>query len=73
MIRSGNSVRFTPKEVEEYRKVGLDVDGVTREGALESEITQWANTLAEERPSLLEKIAMAMAKQKAVKLPPKLS
>ncbi len=72
MIRSGHSVRFTPKEVEEYRKVGLDVNGVKSAGALESEIAQWANTLAEKRPALLEKIAVAMTKQKGMKLPPTL-
>ena len=72
MIRSGNSVRFTPKEVEDYRKVGLDVHGLKRAGALESEIAQWANMLAEDRPALLEKIAVAIAKQNGVKLPPKL-
>ena len=71
MIRSGNSARFTPTEVEEFRQVGLDLGAVKSQNDVEQEVSWWAYTLADERFALLEKIASAMAKAKGVKLPPK--
>jgi hypothetical protein len=73
MIRSGNSVRFTPNEVEEFRQVGLDLGNVECQNDIEQEVSRWAHTLADERFELLEKIAWAMAKAKGMKLPPRLS
>ena len=73
MIRSGNSVRFTPNEVEELRQVGLDLGDVKCQKDIEQEVSRWAHTLADERFDLLEKIASAMAKAKGVKLPPRLN
>jgi hypothetical protein len=73
MIRSGNSTRFTPNEVEEFRQVGLDLVDVKCQNDIEQEVSRWAYTLADERFDLLEKIAWAMAKAKGVKLPPRLS
>ena len=73
MIRSGTSARFTPTEVEELRRIGLDFSKVRRQDDIEQEVTRWANTLADERFDLLEKIASAMAEAKGVKLPPKLT
>lgn len=72
MIRSGNSVRFTPNEVEEFREVGLDLGDVKCQNDIEQEVSRWTHTLADERFDLLEKIASAMAKAKGVKLPPRL-
>lgn len=73
MIRSGNSVRFTPDEVEKFRLVGLDLGDVKSQNDIEEEVSRWAHTLADERFDLLEKIASAMAKVKGVKLPPRLN
>ena len=73
MIRSGKLVRFTPSEVEEFRRVGLDLDDVECQNDIEQEVSRWAHTLADERFELLEKIASAMAKAKGVKLPPRLN
>ena len=72
MIRSGDSVRFTPNEVEEFRRVGLDFGSVECKNDIEQEVSRWAHTLADERFELLEKIASAMAKAKGAKLPPRL-
>ena len=69
MIRSGNSARFTPTEVEEFRQIGLDLGDVRHQKDIEQEVSRWAHTLADERFALLEKIASAMAKVKGVKLP----
>jgi hypothetical protein len=71
MIRSGNSARFTPNEVEEFRPVGLDLGDVKCQNDIEQEVSRWAHTLVDERFELLEKIASAMAKAKRVKLPPR--
>jgi hypothetical protein len=73
MIRSGNSVRFTPNELEEFRQVGLELGDVKSQNEIEQEVSRWAHTLADERFELLEKIASAMAKAKGVKLPPRLN
>jgi hypothetical protein len=73
MIRSGNSARFTPNEVEEFRQVGLDLGDVKCQNDIEQEVSRWAHTLVDERFELLEKIALAMAKAKGVKLPPRLN
>jgi hypothetical protein len=72
MIRSGTSARFTPTEVEEFRQIGLDFSKVRHPDDIEQELSRWANTLADERLELLEKIASEMAKFKGVKLPRKL-
>ena len=73
MIRSGNSARFTPTEVEEFRQVGLDMGSVTHQKDIEQEVSRWVHTLAHERFDLLQRIAAEMAKAKGVKLPPRLS
>ena len=73
MIRSGNSARFTPNEVEEFHQVGLDLGDVKCQNDIEQEVSRWAHTLADERFELLEKIALAMAKAKGVKFPPRLN
>ncbi len=73
MIRSGNSARFPPTEVEEFRQIGLDLSKVRHQDDIEQEVSRWVHTLADERFELLEKIASAMAKAKGVKMPPKLT
>jgi len=73
MIRSDNLTRFTPTEVEEFRQVGLDLSNVECQNDIEQEVSRWAHTLADERFELLEKIALAMAKAKGMKLPPRLN
>jgi hypothetical protein len=73
MIRLGNSARFTPQEVDELRRVGLDMGNVTHQKDIEQELSRWAHILANERFDLLEKIALEMARSKGVNLPPKLS
>ena len=63
MLRAANSLRFTPDEVDEFRSLGLDFEGVAA----------WAGTLADERPDLLDKIVSEMAKVKGVKPPARLT
>jgi hypothetical protein len=73
MIRLGNSARFSPHEIEEFRQVGLDISGVKDQEGIEQELSRWARVLANERFDLLEKIALEMARSKGVSPPPKLT
>ncbi|ABM58516.1 conserved hypothetical protein [Verminephrobacter eiseniae EF01-2] len=73
LLRAGHSLRFTPVEVEEFRKLGLDVDGARTQDDLEQALTRWAGTLTEERPDLLDKIASALAQAKGAPLPARLT
>ena len=73
MLRAGNALRFTPDEIEDFRKLGLDFDGARTRDDVEQALTQWAATLNDERPDLLEKIAVELAKAKGIPLPARLS
>jgi hypothetical protein len=73
MIRLGNATRFSPREIDEFRQVGLDMSSVKDQQGIEEELSPWARILANERFDLLEKLALEMAKSKGVNLPPKLS
>ena len=53
MIRLGNSARFTPHEVDEFRQVGLDIRDVKDQEGIEQELSRWARVLADERFDLL--------------------
>jgi len=71
MIRLGNSARFTPHEVDEFRQVGLDMGSVKHQKDIEQELSRWAHVLADERFDLLEKIALELARANGAKLPTK--
>jgi hypothetical protein len=73
MLRAGDSIRFTPAEIAEFEKLGIDFDGVRTQADVEAALTQWVGVLSDERPDLLEKIALALveAEAKGVKPPPR--
>jgi len=73
MLRAGKVLRFTPDEIEIYRKLGLDFDGARTQDDIEQALAQWADTLNDERPDLLAKIAAKLAKTKGVQLPARLT
>ena len=73
MLRAGHSLRFTPAETDELRKLGIGVGGARTQDDLDQALAQWAGTLAEERPELLEKIAAAMAQANDTSLPVRLT
>ena len=70
MLRAGNALRFTPDEIEEYRSLGLDFAGARTKDDIEQALGRWTRTLVDERPDLLDKIAVEMAKVRGVRLPP---
>lgn len=69
MLRAGNAVRFVPSEVEDYRSLGIDFAGARTQDDVEQALGRWAQTLADERPDLLDKIVEAMARAKGVQSP----
>jgi len=73
MLRAGNALRFTPAEIEDFRKLGLDFDGARTPDDIEQALARWAATLDDERPDLLEKIAVELAKAKGIPLPARLA
>jgi uncharacterized protein YfdQ (DUF2303 family) len=73
MLRTGDTLRFTPDEIEAYRQLGLDFDGARTQDDVEQALTRWADTLNGERPDLLDKIAAAMAKARGITLPERLT
>ena len=73
MLRAGNALRFTPDEIEDFRKLGLDFDGARTQDDIDQALARWADTLNDERPDLLEKIAAAMAKARGIALAARLT
>lgn len=73
MLRAGNALRFTPAEIEDFRKLGLDFDGARTPDDIEQALARWAATLNDERPDLLERIAVELAKAKGIPLPARLA
>lgn len=72
MLRLGNKIRLTELEVQEARQLGLRLDAVRTHEAYSSAVIALVETLAMERPNLLEKIASALAVETGTKLPAKL-
>jgi len=73
MLRAGDALRFTPGEIEDFRKLGLDFDGARTQDDIDQALARWTDTLNDERPDLLEKIAAAMAKARGISLPARLT
>ncbi|WP_406625303.1 hypothetical protein [Acidovorax sp. SDU_ACID1] len=73
MLRAGLSLRFTSTEIDELRRIGIDVGGARTQDDLDQALARWADTLAEERPDLLDRIAEALAQEKGALLPARLT
>lgn len=73
MLRAGDALRFTPDEIDAFRKLGLDFDGARTQDDIDQALARWADTLNDERPDLLEKIAAELAKAKGIPLPARLT
>ena len=73
MLRAGDALRFTPDEIDAFRKLGLDFDGARTQNDIDQALARWADTLNDERPDLLEKIAAEMAKARGIPLPARLT
>ena len=73
MLREGPNLRLAPDEIEGFRILGLDFDGARTQDDVEQVLTRWADTLNDERPDLLDRIAMELAETRGVHLPARLT
>jgi len=72
MLRSDDQVRFTAGEIEEARRLGIDLTGVKTMAMYSAGVIQLITTLEHDRPELLEKIARALCEATGRKMPAKL-
>jgi len=73
MLQSETQIRFTPAEIQEAKSLGIDLAGVKSKDDYSKAVIRLVTTLEQERPSLLEKIAKALAEKTGAKLPAKLT
>lgn len=69
MLRSGQSLRFTPTEIEELRALGIDLNGVKSSAEFAAALEPWLHALAEARPDLFDKLSREIAEAKGIDLP----
>jgi hypothetical protein len=69
MLRSGDQIRFTTGEIEEARRLGIDLAGVRTMDEYSDAVIRLITTLEHERPELLEKIVRAIGEATGRKLP----
>jgi hypothetical protein len=72
MLKLGKQIRFTEAEVDEARKLGIDLTGVKSEAQYSAAVVRLIETLAKDRPDLLERISTELAKVTGRKPPAKL-
>jgi hypothetical protein len=72
MLKLGNEIRFTEAEIEEARKLGIDLTDVKSEAQYSAAVVRLVETLANDRPELLERIAKELSRVTGHKLPAKL-
>ena len=72
MLKLGKQLRFTECEIESARALGLDLAHVRSEAQYRTAVVRLIETLADERPELLERIAVELAKVTGRSLPAKL-
>lgn len=73
MLRSGNQIRFTEQEIVRAAEVGVDLSEVRTPAEYSTAVIELITVIEHERPELLEKIAIGLAKKTGAKLPPKLT
>lgn len=52
-----NSIRHTQSEIEEFRKLGIELSNIYSTQALSDELIKWIKETANINPKLLEKLA----------------
>jgi hypothetical protein len=73
MLRSDDHIRFTACEVEEARRLGIDLTGVKTMDDYSDAVITLITTLEHERPELLEKIARALGEKTGRTMPARLA
>lgn len=73
MLRSNDQIRFTASEIDQARRLGIDLTGVKTMADYSDAVIRLITSLEDERPDLLEKIAQAMCEETGRKMPTKLA
>jgi hypothetical protein len=71
MVKYKDQVRFTASEIEECRRIGIDLDGVRTRADYSNAVIEFITTLERDRPELLEKIYRAFVARTGITLPGK--
>lgn len=69
MLKSGSRIRFTATEVDELAELGIDVAGAKSAEDFAATLEVWLDALAQARPDLFQKIAVAITTAKGVQPP----
>jgi hypothetical protein len=72
MLQTGAQVRFTPREIADARRLGIDLAGARTMADYSDAVIRLIKTLEAERPDLLEKIARAMCERSGRSMPARL-
>ena len=62
MLRAGNALRFVPRDIELLLSLDLNFTQAKNGDDIGQALGRWTQTLADERPDLLDKIALDVAK-----------
>jgi hypothetical protein len=73
MIKGGDSIRFTPAEIERAARLGLELGEVRSTADLTAAEIALIELWAEACPDLLYKLAEKVAEAKGIRLPPRLT
>lgn len=71
MLKYKDQVRFTASEIEQCRRIGIDLAGVRTKADYSNAVIEFITTLERERPALLEKIYRALVARTGLTLPGK--
>jgi hypothetical protein len=72
MLTFKEQLRFTRAEIEEARRLGIDLSSVRTRGEYSEAVIRLVRTLSEERPALLEKIARTLSARTGRPMPARL-
>ena len=73
MLKSSSQIRFTEQEIARAARFGIDLKKVTTQAQYSNAVIDLIKVIERERPELLEKIAIALAKKSGATLPSKLT
>jgi hypothetical protein len=71
MLKFKDQVRFTASEIEQCRRIGIDLAGVKTSAEYSNAVIELITMLERERPELLEKIFRAVVARTDLTLPAK--
>lgn len=73
MLQLGEHIRFTPAEIDEAHRLGIDLTGVRTQADYSIAVIRLIEVLEKERPDLLERIARMACEATGQRMPPRLA